>query len=145
MTKFDFWFEILVKTSWWWNCIFWMAYIHNTQAWVEWNIFLWIGLSNLNVFVISSLMYILHIWSMFGIFMAVIHESLMRISCVFIWIIEGERPCSFQVFVFIKSCIEVEFCWCHSWSYILYFLYFSKFWSWVFLCWWHLYSYSPYV
>jgi hypothetical protein len=25
-----------------------MAYTHNTQAWVEWNIFLWLGLSNFN-------------------------------------------------------------------------------------------------
>ena len=61
-----------------------MAYTHNTQAWVKCNIFLLLGLSNFNVSVISSLMYILYIWSMFGLFIAEIHESLMCVSCVFI-------------------------------------------------------------
>ena len=90
-------------------------------------------------------MYILHIWSMFGIFMVEIHESLMRISYMFIWLIEGEKPCSFQMSCFYYVMHWGESCLCHSWSCILYFLYFSKFWSWVFLCWWHFYSYSPYV
>jgi hypothetical protein len=37
-----------------------------------------------DVLVISTIMYILHIWSMFEIFIAEIHKSLMCVLCVFI-------------------------------------------------------------
>ena len=101
MIRFDLWFEILVKTSWWWNSIFWMADTHNTQhtSVVEWNIFLWIGLSDFNVCVISSFMYILHIWSMFWLFIAEIHEILMCIMCVHLTF-EGKKHGLISSFLF---------------------------------------------
>ena len=88
----------------------------------------------------------------FCIFWACLRYSLLKymsLWCVYhvcsFDLLRGRNLVHFKCLFFTKPCIEGEFCLCHSWSCILYFWYFSKFWSWVFLCWWHFYSYSPYV
>ena len=88
-------------------------------AWVKQN----------DVLVISSLMYILHIWSMFGIFISEIHESLMCVS----WLLKREKPCSFQVSCcFLSHILRGSFYYSWSWFIFMHFPIPHMFW-WVLL------------
>jgi hypothetical protein len=72
MIMFDFSIDILVKTSVKLSPLFgWL--IHTTPKYGLNVTFFFAWVKQKDVLVISSLMYILHIWSMFGIFIAAIH------------------------------------------------------------------------
>jgi hypothetical protein len=69
-------------------------------------------------------MYILHILSMFGIFIAKMHELLMCVSCVFKKLLRG-RNMSFSSFLLInKSYFEREFFLLFLHDLIVYFIHF---------------------
>ena len=124
MIRFDFWFKILVKTSWWWNSNFlWLTHTHHTSVgWMEHFYLAWVKQFQCLV-VSSNLIYILYIYSMIGVFIAKIHETLMCVSCVLFWLLRGRNMFCFPVSYFFSQIFRGSFC--YLWS-VLFFL-----WSWV--------------
>ena len=124
----------------------WMAYTHNSQAWVEWNIFFSTWVKQFQCFCHFKshvyFVYLEHVW--------VIHcwnswVFIVCIMCVHLTYWRGETLFISSVLFLLSHTLREGF------VYVIHDLAFytscilSKFWSWVFLCWWHFYSYSLYV